>query len=99
MRDTIPDGVEPPARAGLPEPLRSAADADTATAPLIEACDMNLGPRQRAKRLYVGIAGGVASLAVAIAILATGAARPWRLSIAGFVVASVIGFVQYRAKT
>jgi hypothetical protein len=67
--------------------------------PVAEACDMNLGPRQRRVRLRIGVAGLVVFAAVAAALIAADApplARLWTWPLA---YAAAIGFLQYRAKT
>ena len=64
-----------------------------------EACDMNLGPRQRQNRLRVGqITGGIALVAAAL-LLALHAPRALRLLLFAPLVVSALGFIQYRAKT
>jgi hypothetical protein len=65
-----------------------------------EACDMNLGPRQRKRRLRMGLFAGVAALGLTIPLLLNDspgwvrAAAPSPLFSLSF-----IGFFQYRAKT
>jgi hypothetical protein len=65
----------------------------------LQACDMNLGPRQRARRGRLGVIGLVAFVGFAAWLISTGGSRGLRL--AAFVPAFVaaIGLVQYQAKT
>jgi hypothetical protein len=64
-----------------------------------EACDMNLGPRQRQRRLRMGqIMGGL--VVVAFALLMVLHAPKWsRLLLFPPLVVAALGFIQYRAKT
>lgn len=75
----------------------SDATADADVVP--EACDMNLGPRQRRRRLRLGIVTGL-TVAIALALMiALDVSRFWRLSLSGLFNVSMLGFIQYRAKT
>jgi hypothetical protein len=64
-----------------------------------EACDMNLGPRQRRRRLMTGYIFGGLVVVAAVLLLALHAPRLARLALFAPLVVSVMGFVQYRAKT
>ena len=64
-----------------------------------EACDMNLGPRQRHQRLMSGFVMGAVAIVAAVLLLALDAPRLWRLALFAPIVVSALGFIQYRAKT
>jgi hypothetical protein len=65
-----------------------------------EACDMNLGPRQRARRGKMGVVGGVLAAAVAGYLFATDAPALHRALIpTPLVLLGFVGFFQWRAKT
>lgn len=63
------------------------------------ACIPNIGPRQRRRRLAVGVAATVASMIVLTALLATDTPRAARLLAALPFWAGALGFLQYREKT
>jgi hypothetical protein len=73
--------------------------AEVAGAQVPEACDMNLGPRQRKRRLYGGYLGVGVTLVVALLLWALHAPRAWRLVLFVPAALAAIGFIQYRAKT
>lgn len=64
-----------------------------------EACDRNLGPRQRRRRLRLGIAASVVSAAIVAATFVAGASFVWRFAVLPFVLLAALGFLQYAAKT
>ncbi len=72
-----------------------AADA----APVPEACDMNLGPRQRQRRLQGGYVFGAVAIVAAALLLGLHAPRAARLTLFAPLAVSALGFIQYRAKT
>ena len=67
--------------------------------PVAEACDMNLGPRQRRRRLLTGYVMGAVSILAAAVLVIADAPRVGRLAVFAPLVVSVLGFIQYRAKT
>jgi hypothetical protein len=60
---------------------------------------MNLGPRQRRRRLRLGIVASLAFAGVAAALLLADAPRLARLPALPLAVVAALGFLQYRAKT
>jgi hypothetical protein len=62
-------------------------------------CAINIGPRERRKRLVFGAAMFTVSVAAAIILLTTGAPRWWRLGLAFPLWLSMLGFLQAREKT
>lgn len=63
------------------------------------ACVPNIGPRQRRRRLVVGVGAVVASVVVLTALLATDTPRAARLLAALPFWAGALGFLQYRERT
>jgi hypothetical protein len=63
------------------------------------ACVANIGPRQRRRRLLLGIAAVAASAAILIPLLAADAPRGVRLLAALPFWAGALGFLQHREKT
>lgn len=64
-----------------------------------EVCIANIGGPQRSMRLGFGVVMAVATLAVAGALIVTGAPRLARLVVAPLVWMSAIGILQYTGKT
>jgi len=62
-------------------------------------CAVNIGPRERQKRVAFGAVLFTASIAVVIALLTIGASRWWRLGLAFPLWLSMLGFFQAREKT
>ena len=75
------------------------ADATLREAEPPIACDMNLGPRQRARRLRVGVASLIGFAGLAAWLIVTH--RPPALRAIAFVPATLaaLGFLQYLART
>lgn len=71
----------------------------SSVAPAAEACDMNLGPRQRRRRLYTGIAATVAFAGLAAAFVTAGVSPLVRLTAWPVALLAALGFLQYRART
>jgi hypothetical protein len=63
------------------------------------ACPLNIGPRERRKRLAFGAAVFTVSVAAAIILLTMGAPTWWRLGLAFPLWLSMLGFFQAREKT
>jgi hypothetical protein len=66
---------------------------------MAEACVINIGPRERRKRLASGIVLLAASIGLATFLLATRAGHPWRLSLFPFLWMSGLGIFQALDKT
>lgn len=66
---------------------------------MAEACAINIGPRERRKRLVSGIVMLAVSLGLAAFLVATGAPRLWRLALLIPFWAAGIGFFQAFDKT
>ena len=64
-----------------------------------ERCIPNIGPRERRKRLAVGVAAWGAAVVGLGVLLAIDAGRGWRLALALPLWAGSIGFFQHREKT
>lgn len=64
-----------------------------------QACTPNIGPRQRRRRLAVGVAAAAASVAALSVLLATDTPRAARLLAALPFWAGALGFLQHREKT
>lgn len=62
-------------------------------------CIANIGPRQRRKRLLMGVAATVASVVALGLLLATGAPRVARLLAALPFWSGALGILQHREKT
>lgn len=78
------------APAGTPFSFRSMVAA---------ACTPNIGPRQRRRRLIVGIGAIVASVVTLAALLATDTPRAARFLAALPFWAGALGFLQFRERT
>jgi hypothetical protein len=63
------------------------------------ACVANIGPRQRARRVRVGIVAFLVGALVIISVVAMGVARPWRLLAFLPLWAGALGIFQAREKT
>lgn len=63
------------------------------------ACTPNIGPRQRRRRLIVGIGAIAASVVTLAALLATDTPRAARLLAALPFWAGALGFLQFRERT
>ncbi len=59
----------------------------------------NIGPRQRMKRLRGGIIGLIIVDVVAILLVTSHAARPWRLVVAPLLFGAAVGLLQVRERT
>jgi hypothetical protein len=66
---------------------------------MAEACVINIGPRERGKRLASGVVLLAASVGLAAFLMATGAGHPWRLSLFPLLWMSGLGFFQALDKT
>jgi hypothetical protein len=62
-------------------------------------CIANIGPRERRKRLIFGLVSLAASLAIAGALVGTGAAVAWRAALFLPLMSAGIGIFQWQAKT
>jgi hypothetical protein len=67
--------------------------------PVAEACDMNLGPRQRIRRLRLGLIMGIVAVIATVLAFNRGVGALERLLIVPIVQVAALGFLQYRAKT
>jgi len=65
---------------------------------MVEEC-VNIGPRERRRRLRFGVVLAAVGLAGAAALLALGAPRPFRALLFAPFWASAVGFCQYLEKT
>jgi hypothetical protein len=70
-----------------------------ATAAAEDDCLPNIGPAGRRRRHRGGLVTFAVALAVAAALLATRAARPWRLALLPLFWAAAVGVFQAREKT
>ncbi len=70
---------------------------DEASVP--EACDANLGPRQRHRRLLGGFIGTAVTVVVLVLLVALHARRGWRLLLFVPLAFAAVGYLQYAAKT
>jgi hypothetical protein len=75
------------------------AASEVELAPIGEACDMNLGPRQRRRRLRLGVLGLLLFVGAAVGLIAADTAPAWRLAIWPLAFVASVGFLQFRAKT
>lgn len=66
---------------------------------MAEACVVNIGPRERRKRLASGLVLLAASVGLAAFLSATGAGRAWRVSLFPLLWISGLGFFQAFDKT
>jgi uncharacterized membrane protein YccC len=64
-----------------------------------EVCIPNISPRERLKRLIVGVIPGVIALVILTWLISTNADRLWRLPLFLLFVAAASGFFQWRDKT
>ena len=71
----------------------------TNDAPLREACDMNLGPRERHRRLLGGYLGTAVTIAAFVLLLVLHARRGFRLLLFVPIAFAAVGYLQYSAKT
>jgi hypothetical protein len=67
--------------------------------PLVEACDMNLGPRERRRRLLGGHAATAVALAALVILVVLHARRPYRLVLFVPLAFAAVGYFQYAART
>jgi hypothetical protein len=65
----------------------------------VEACTVNIGPRERSKRLRFGLVALVVAFVAAAALIALGAPRLSRLALFIPLFAGGMGIFQARAKT
>jgi hypothetical protein len=72
---------------------------EPAVAQVPEACDMNLGPRERQRRLVGGYLGLGVTVVAVVLLWVLHARRGWRLVLFVPVALAAIGFIQYRART
>jgi hypothetical protein len=63
------------------------------------ACVPNIGPRERARRVGVGVVSLGVGLLLAALLIATGVGRPWRLVVFGPIWVGAVGLFQAREKT
>ena len=64
-----------------------------------EACIINIGPRERRKRMRFGVISLVAGLALFAAMIFTGASAWWRLALFLPFASAGAGYFQARDKT
>ena len=64
-----------------------------------EACMINIGPRERRRRMRFGIVGFAVGVGLAIALVAVGAHRLSRLSVLVPCWIGALGYLQAREKT
>jgi hypothetical protein len=64
-----------------------------------EVCIANISPRERRRRLTSGVVMFVVSVAILLALLATGVDRWWRLPLLLLFWGAATGFFQWRDKT
>src|SRR5262245_44270720 len=62
-------------------------------------CIANISPNERRKRLVFGVIALVIGLAILAVLIATGAARWWRLALLPLFWVAAIGFFQWRDQT
>ena len=60
---------------------------------------VNIGPRQRARRLAVGLVALAAGLVMTVLLALSGSPRIVRLALIGIYLPGVMGLLQYREKT
>jgi hypothetical protein len=77
----------------------SAVPTPDAVPELGEDCVANIGPRERRKRLAAGVVQLGIGLAALAALVATGAARRWRLPLLLAFWGAAAGLFQWRDKT
>jgi hypothetical protein len=64
-----------------------------------QVCIANISPRERRKRLASGVIMFAVSLAILLALLATGVDRWWRLPLLLLFWGAAAGFFQWKDKT
>ena len=64
-----------------------------------DGCIANIGPRERRRRLRLGIAALSASVVIAVVLAATGVHRAWRMVLFFPLWVAALGFFQARDKT
>jgi hypothetical protein len=64
-----------------------------------EVCFVNIGPKERQKRMTIGIISIVIGVAIAAAMILLGADRWWRLTLFLLFYAGASGIFQARDKT
>jgi hypothetical protein len=74
-------------------------DARVESATVREACTPNIGPRERRKRVRFGVELTLVSAAAAVALVAAGTPRAWRLLLLLPLWMAALGFYQAREKT
>jgi hypothetical protein len=62
-------------------------------------CIANIGPRERRKRLTIGLVSLGLSAAIAAALVSTGVAVGWRAALLLPLMSAAIGVFQWREKT
>jgi hypothetical protein len=71
----------------------------TDDAPVREACDLNLGPRERHRRLLGGYLGTAVTIVAMVVLLVLHARRVLRLLLFVPLAFAAVGYLQYSAKT
>lgn len=79
--------------------LSSVNQRGMSDAAAVEVCLVNIGPRERAKRLKFGVMALAVGLLATAALVATGAGRGWRGLLFLPFFAAGLGYFQARRKT
>ena len=66
---------------------------------MAEVCIPNIGPREQARRLRVGVVMLIVSVVVALFLMAIGASRIWRATVFVPLLIGAFGVLQVRAHT
>lgn len=66
---------------------------------MTEVCVPNIGPREHARRLRIGVAMFIVAIVMAVLLMTTGAARIWRATVFLPLLIGAFGVLQVRAHT